>query len=112
MSGLLAKAQALWAKAYGWLKDKLGRVLMALGAAISAVDGFDITGIKEPLVKLLGEGRVAYLTVALFVAGFLRNQHVAVKYSALLKAHQDLQQQHAELQDAHAQLLAKQAPPS
>lgn len=88
--------------AWNWIKAKTGRILMALGAALASVDGFDVTPIKEPLVKLIGQGSVSALMILLFVAGFWRNQHVASKYTALLKAH-------AELQEAHDALQAKVA---
>lgn len=98
MNALIAKLEAAGKAAWQWIKDKAGRVLMAAGAFVGSIDGLDITAVKAPLEKMIGEAHVAWITVGLFAAGFWRSQHVATKYSSLLQAHTELQAAHADLQ--------------
>lgn len=104
---MFEKIKAAAAKAWQWIKDKTGRLLMSAGAFVASVDGLDITAIKTPLEKLIGEAHVAWITVGLFFAGFWRMNHVAAKYSSLVQAHSDLQAAHADLQAENAALKAK-----
>jgi hypothetical protein len=60
-----------------WLKDKFGRIVSALGLLLSGIDTFDITPIKDPLEGFIGHKGVMGVTVALFLASYIRHQYVA-----------------------------------
>lgn len=63
-----------------WLKDKLGRIVSALGTMLSGVETFDITSIKDPLEGFIGHKGVMGLTVMLFLASYVRHQYVASQH--------------------------------
>lgn len=60
-----------------WLRDKFGRIVSIAGTLLSGVETFDISPIKDPLEGFIGHKGVMGLTVALFVASYLRHQYVA-----------------------------------
>lgn len=60
-----------------WCKNKLGRIISTVGVLLSGVETFDITPIKDPLEQLIGHKGVLAITVALFVASYVRHQMVA-----------------------------------
>lgn len=60
-----------------WLRDKFGRIVSALGTMLSGVETFDVSPIKDPLEGFIGHRGVMGLTVALFLASYLRHQYIA-----------------------------------
>ena len=63
-----------------WCVDKFGRLVSGAGVLLSGVEGFDITGIKEPLEGLLGHAWVLRITVGLFLLSYIRHQYVASQH--------------------------------
>lgn len=67
--------KAIWT----WFKAKFGRVVTGAGAVLSAIEGFDITPIKDPIESLIGHTWVLRITMALFLLSWARHQYVASK---------------------------------
>lgn len=63
-----------------WFKAKFGRIVTGSGALLSAIEGFDITPIKDPIEGLLGHTWVLRITVALFLLSWGRHQYVASQH--------------------------------
>jgi len=63
-----------------WFKNKLGRIVSSTGFLLSGVETFDISPIKGPLEGFIGHKGVMGVTVALFLASYIRHQYVASKH--------------------------------
>lgn len=63
-----------------WLKDKFGRIVSGVSIALSGVEGFDITSIKQPLEEVVGHAWVLRIILALAVLSYLRHQYVASQH--------------------------------
>lgn len=57
-----------------WFKDKFGRIMTFLGAAIA---GLDITPIGDQVKDLIGRHAFSVLCVVFFLISFARHQQVA-----------------------------------
>jgi hypothetical protein len=66
-----------------WARDKYGRIVTALGFALSGVETFDLTPIKDPLESIIGHVGVSIATVACFVLSYIRHQQVAQRVTKL-----------------------------
>lgn len=64
-------------KIWTWICNKFGRLISSLGIVLSGVETLDISAIKDPLEGLMGHKGVMAVTVALFVASYLRHQYVS-----------------------------------
>jgi len=70
-------------KIWQWFKNKAGRIISSAGVLLSGVETFDITPIKDPLEGFIGHKGVMGLTVALFLASYIRHQYVANQHPKL-----------------------------
>jgi hypothetical protein len=64
--------ESFWA----WLKDKFGRIITACGGVLALAD-LDISPIRDNLESIFSHKTVQGITVALFVASFVRHQLIA-----------------------------------
>lgn len=64
-------------KAKTQLAAKFGRIVTLLGFALSAVEGFDVSIIKDPLENLIGHIWSLRITAGLFLLSWARHQWVA-----------------------------------
>jgi hypothetical protein len=62
---------------WDWIKAKFGRIVTGLGFALSAVEGFDVSMIKDPLENLIGHIWALRITAGLFLLSWARHQWVA-----------------------------------
>lgn len=63
-----------------WCRAKFGRIVSGAGVLLSSVEGFSIDPIKDPLEHLIGHTWILRITVALFLASWLRHQWVASQH--------------------------------
>lgn len=73
-------------KLIAWARDKYGRIVTFLGFALSGVETFDITPIRDPLENIIGHVGVSIATVVCFVLSFIRHQQVAQRVTKLKEA--------------------------
>lgn len=69
-----------------WFRNKYGRIITFLGFALSGIETFDITPIRDPLESIIGHVGVSIATVACFVLSFIRHQQVAQRVTKLKEA--------------------------
>lgn len=73
-------------KLVAWARNKYGRIVTALGFALSGIETFDLTPIKDPLESIIGHVGVSIATVACFVLSYIRHQQVAGRVTKLKEA--------------------------
>jgi len=73
-------------KLVAWVRNKYGRIITFLGFALSGIETFDITPIRDPLESIIGHVGVSIATVTCFVLSFLRHQQVAQRVEKLKEA--------------------------
>lgn len=66
----------LMSKLWSWIRNKFGRVMTALGGLVTLAD-LDISPIRDNLEAFLSHKEVQAVTVALFLASYVRHQLVA-----------------------------------